>query len=72
MIIVKYFKEDNNLKIKLEQKNYREVAEIPAYKNKTPRKHRAIWRKLMKVLSAKDLKDCRFTYEFKDMEKSRS
>ena len=68
MIIVKYFKEDNNLKIKLEQKNYREVAEIPAYKNKTPRKHRAIWRKLMKVLSAKDLKDCRFTYEFKDME----
>ncbi|RKM56389.1 hypothetical protein D6853_06255 [Butyrivibrio sp. X503] len=57
------------MKIKLVQKNYKEVAQTPAYKNKTPRKQRVFWRFLMKTLSAKDLKDCNFTYEFDGMEK---
>ncbi len=57
------------MKIKLEQKSHKNVAELPVYKNKTPKKQRAFWRFLMKTLSAKDLKDCRFTYELEGMEK---
>lgn len=65
----KIIKEVNILKIKLEKKNYNEVEKIISYKNKTPKKQHAFWRFLMKTLSEKDLKDCNFTYEFKDMEK---
>ena len=57
------------MKIKTVNMDYEDVLKLPTYKHKNPQKQSAFFRKLIKALSAIDLKRIGFTYETVGMEK---
>ena len=56
------------MKIKVSEKSYDEVCNQPREKHVKPKKQSAVWRHLMKTLSAGELKATNFTYETVGME----
>ena len=58
------------MKIKTVNMDYEDVLKLPTYKHKNPQKQSAFFRKLIKALSAIDLKRIGFTYETVGMENS--
>ncbi len=57
------------MKIKITDKTYNEVMQMPRAKHKKPTKSRAFWRTLMKLVGAGDLKKARFKCEQTGMDK---
>ena len=57
------------MKIKIKEKSFSEIAALPPYKRKKPKRQRLFWRTLLRIVSAPDLRATHFTCERIGMEK---
>ena len=57
------------MKIKVKEKSFAEVAALPTYHRKKPKRQRLFWRTLLRIVSAPDLHATHFTCERIGMEK---
>ena len=57
------------MKIKVKEKSFSEIAALPTYKRKKPKRQRLFWRTLLRIVSAPDLRATHFQCERVGMDK---
>ena len=57
------------MKIKVKEKSFSEIAALPPYQRKKPKKQRLFWRALLRIVSSPDLRATRFSQKRIGMER---